>query len=267
MAAKPTKAYRDIDFLTSPDARTLRILAEYVEPEARFQREGIQSIIAFFGSARAVPQDEADAALEEARERGVDGEELERLVRATKLARYYEDARCLARDLTMWSREIGDKHEAFVLCSGGGPGMMEACNRGAAEAGGRSIGLNISLPMEQHSNPYITDELNLEFHYFFMRKLWFVQLARGMVVFPGGYGTLDEMAEVLTLTQTGRSQPMPIVLYGTEYWNDVLDLDALLRWGTISAEDLDLIYHADTPAQALAYLKEQLDVSPDAPEV
>ena len=138
--------------------------------------------------------------------------------------------------------------------------MMEAGKRGASEAGGRSIGLNISLPMEQHPNPYITDELNLEFHYFFMRKLWFVQLARGMVVFPGGFGTLDEMAEVLPLTQTGRSQPMPIILYGSEYWDDVLDFDALLRWGTISVEDLDLIYRADTPAQALAYLKEHLTV-------
>ena len=260
MARELTKAYRDIDFLTSPDARTLRILAEYMEPAARFHREGIGSIIAFFGSARALPQMEADAALEEARQQGVDGEELGRLERACKLARYYEDARTLARDLTEWSREIGDENEAFVLCSGGGPGMMEACNRGAAEAGGRSVGLNISLPMEQHPNPYITDELNLEFHYFFMRKLWFVQLARGMVVFPGGFGTLDEMAEVLTLTQTGRSQPMPIVLYGNEFWDDVLDLEALLRWGTISPEDLDLIHRADTPAQALAYIKEHLTV-------
>jgi len=261
MASKPAKAYRDIDFLTSPDARTLRILAEYLEPEARFHREGISSIIAFFGSARALPQEEADAALEEARRQGgVDAEELDRLERACKLARYYEDARCLARDLTEWSREIGDDHEAFVLCSGGGPGIMEACNRGANEAGGRSLGLNISLPMEQQPNPYITDELNLEFHYFFMRKLWFVQLAKGMVAFPGGYGTLDELAEVLTLTQTGRSQPMPIVLYGTEYWKEVIDFDALLRWGTINAEDLDLLYLADTPAQALAYLKENLTV-------
>ncbi|MFH1570113.1 MAG: LOG family protein [Gemmatimonadota bacterium] len=253
-----TKAYRDIGFLTSPDARTLRILAEYLEPESRFRRQGIDNIIAFFGSARARPLDEAQGSLAAARKRGATAERVAELEPALKLARYYEDARHLARRLTEWSMELGGDRQAFTLCSGGGPGIMEACNRGAAEAGGRSIGLNISLPHEQEPNPYITPELNLEFHYFFMRKLWFVHLACAMVIFPGGLGTLDEMAELLTLTQTGRSRSMPIVIYGSEYWKEVLSFDAMVRWGTIGPEDLALFRLADSPDEAFGFLREQL---------
>ena len=252
-----TKAYRDIEFLTSSHARTLRILAEYMEPESRFERERISDIIVFFGSARALPRDEAEEQLQTGRQRGVDATELERLEAQVLLSRYYEDARELAGLLTQWAGQQ-ETEEPFVICSGGGPGIMEAANRGAAEVGGRSIGLNISLPHEQEPNPYITDTLNLEFHYFFMRKLWFVHLACAVVVFPGGYGTLDEMAEVLTLIQTGRSGSMPVVLYGTRYWDEVLDLDALRRWGTISPQDLSLFHRSDSPQEAFAYLREQL---------
>ena len=253
----PTKAYRDIEFLTGPHARTLRILAEYVEPESRFERERISDIVVFFGSARALPRDEAEEQLRAGRRRGVDTAELQRLETRVELSRYYEDARELAGLLTRWARQQ-EGEEPFVICSGGGPGIMEAANRGAAEAGGRSVGLNISLPHEQEPNPYITDALNLEFHYFFMRKLWFVHLACAVVVFPGGFGTLDEMAEVLTLIQTGRSGSMPVVLYGTPFWDDVLDLDALCRWGTISPEDLSLFHRSDSPQEAFEYLREQL---------
>ena len=252
------KAYRDIDFLTSQDARTLRILAEYLEPESRFRREGVQNLIAFFGSARARPLEEAEAALAAARNRGASQEQVAAFEGEVRLAQYYEDARLLGHLLTEWARSEGNGSERFVLCSGGGPGIMEACNRGASEAGGRSIGLNISLPREQESNPYITPELNLEFHYFFMRKLWFVHLACATVIFPGGYGTLDEFAEVLTLTQTGRSRPMPIVLYGSEFWDEVLDFEALCKWGVIDKSDIDLCHRSDSPQEAFEYLKAEL---------
>lgn len=261
----PIKAYRDLDFLTGPRARTLRILAEYLEPEARFEREDVDKTIVFFGSARARSHDDATADLAAGRQRNAPAEEIERLETALRLSRYYEDARTLAHRLTEWSIDLCQRDkEGFVLCSGGGPGMMEACNRGAHEAGGRSVGLNISLPHEQEPNPYITDELNVEFHYFFMRKLWFVQMAIGLVVFPGGFGTLDELAEVLTLIQTGRSQPMPVVLYGADFWNEVIDFDALRRWGTISPEDLDLFRLCDTADEAFAVLHESLSAGLEA---
>jgi hypothetical protein len=253
------KAYRDIDFLTSQQARTLRILAEYLEPEARFEREDVDQTIVFFGSARARPEEDLRRELEAARRREASPAHIQGIESQLRLAHYYEDARVLSRRLTEWARQLcSDGKDGFVLCSGGGPGLMEACNRGAHEAGGRSIGLNISLPREQEANAYITDELNIEFHYFFMRKLWFVKMAVALVAFPGGFGTLDELAEVLTLIQTGRSQPMPVLVYGSEFWNEVLDFDALVRWGTISPEDLELFHVCDTPDDALAYLQQQL---------
>jgi uncharacterized protein (TIGR00730 family) len=257
----PTKSYRDIDFLTSPQARTLRILAEYLEPEARFESQDVSNTLVFFGSARSRPLEEVQADLDAARQRQAPADQITPLENALRLARYYEDARVLSKLLTEWAQKLcRDEREDFVVASGGGPGMMEACNRGAHEAGGRSVGLNISLPFEQAPNPYITPELSLEFHYFFMRKLWFVQLAIGLVVFPGGFGTLDELAEVLTLIQTGRSSPMPVVVYGKQFWEETVDFEALARWGTISQEDLDLFHVCDDPHEALAYLQQQLEL-------
>lgn len=254
----PTKAYRNLDFLTGPQARTLRILAEYLEPESRFEAQGVQDMVVFFGSARALDPAAAAAQLAAAIAVGAPEAEQARRRMACRLARYYDDARELARQLAVWSRTACHRTEAFVIGSGGGPGLMEAANRGAADAGCRSVGLNISLPHEQAPNTYITPELNLEFHYFFMRKLWFVHLACALVAFPGGFGTLDELAEVLTLIQTGRSRQMPVVLYGREFWREVLDLEALVRWGTIAADDLDLIGWADSPAEAFTYLQDRL---------
>ncbi len=232
-------AYKDDDFLDSDDARPLRILAEYLGPMHAFSLENIRDTIVFFGSARI---DE-------------DG----------PLGRFYRDARELARLVTSWSlsQPTGAKH--FVVCSGGGPGIMEAANRGAAEAGGRTIGLNIGLPHEQRPNPYITRELSFEFHYFFMRKLWFSHLARALIVFPGGFGTLDELMEILTLSQTHKlARQIPVVLYGSHYWQEIIDFDALVRYGMISAEDLNLFQFADDPLTALEMLQTGIAREPEA---
>ena len=227
-------AYHDRGFLDSDDGRPLRILSEYLQPLQAFQRERIHDTIVFFGSARL-------------REDG-------------PLGRYYAEARELARLVTAWSRSLPCDARRFVVCTGGGGGIMEAANRGATDAGGRTIGLNIGLPHEQRPNPYITPGLGFEFHYFFMRKLWFAHLARAMVAFPGGLGTLDELTEILTLTQTGKlARPIPVVLYGRSYWTEVVDFDALVRHGMIAARDLELFQYADTPADAFALLERGLE--------
>jgi uncharacterized protein (TIGR00730 family) len=232
-------AYRDGEFLESDAARPLRILAEYLAPLEAFRRERIQDTIVFFGSARL----------------GRDG----------PLGRYYEEARELARLVTEWSKSLPSGSQRFIVCSGGGPGIMEAANRGASEAKGRTIGLNIGLPHEQRPNPYITRELCFEFHYFFMRKLWFAHLARALVVFPGGFGTLDELMEMLTLQQTGKlARRTPILLYGPEFWKEIVDFEALVRHGMIAREDLDLFTFADDPATALALLQGWLRPEPEA---
>lgn len=251
----PRKAYRNDKFLNSKDARVLRILSEYMEPEARFEEFQVRDTVVFFGSARFVSRDEAEKRLKAAQDQDTDVTAAERDL---EMSAYYEAARELAGRLTEWSKALEGEDARFIVCSGGGPGIMEAANRGASEAAGINAGLNISLPLEQADNPFITRELNFEFHYFFMRKLWFVQMAVGLVVFPGGFGTLDELAEVLTLIQTGRSQPMPIIVYGSEFWDDVIDFDALCRWGTISPEDLSLFHRCDTPDEAFACLKQNL---------
>jgi uncharacterized protein (TIGR00730 family) len=227
-------AYKNEDFLDSADARAVRILSEYLEPLSHFRREKIRDTVVFFGSARIHPPE-------------------------SPLARYYEDARTLARLLTEWSEEIKNSSRRFVVCSGGGPGIMEAANRGAAEGGGKTIGLNIGLPFEQFPNPYISPELCFEFHYFFMRKFWFAYLAKALVVFPGGFGTMDELMELLTLAQTGKlAKKMVIVLYGSDYWKEIVNFDALVKYGTISPEDLELFQFADDPQTALSILKEGL---------
>ena len=227
-------AYRNEKFLNSPDARGIRILSEYLEPLSHFRRERIRDTIVFFGSAR----------IEETH----------------PLARYYEDARKLAGMMTRWSDGLEEPTRRFVVCSGGGPGIMEAANRGASENNGKSIGLNIGLPFEQSENPYITPDLGFEFHYFFMRKFWFAYLAKAMVFFPGGFGTLDELMEVLTLAQTRKlNKKIIIVLYGKEFWSEVLNLSALVRHGTISESDLKLFDFADSPEDAFNILVEQLN--------
>ena len=264
-APSPSKgaplAYENRAFLNSPDGRAIRILAEYSEPLARFRRERIQDTIVFFGSARFFPPpDDCDSPA--SGEPGAAGH-----AAAEETARYCQDARRLAFMLTRWTRTLKSRRHRFVVTSGGGPGIMEAANRGAAEAGGKTIGLNIRLPFEQTANPYITPALNFEFHYFFMRKYWFAYLAKGLVVFPGGYGTLDELFELLTLMQTGKlAKRIVIVIYGTSYWKNVLNLDFLVEKGAISAEDRELFHHADTPEQAFAILQSELTRHHLAPE-
>ena len=262
------KAYENADFLKSSDARVIRMLCEYLEPLRRLQRLGIRETIVFFGSARARSPEAVRAEYESAMaERKAAGgkpskelrRRIDRLQWASTLAKYYGEAAELSRLLTQWARSL-NQGKRFVICSGGGPGIMEAANRGATEiAGGPSAGLTISLPKEERPNPFITPELLFEFHYFFMRKLWFVYLACGLVVFPGGFGTMDEFFEVLTLVQTRKiDRPLPIVLYGRRFWEDFLDMNALVRWGTISPEDLRLFKIVDSPQEGFDHLKTQL---------
>jgi uncharacterized protein (TIGR00730 family) len=232
-------AYREESFLQSAESRPLRILSEYLWPLTHFRDEKIQDTIVFFGSAR--------------------------IQETGPLGRYYQEARELAGLLTTWAASVAppaensEPHRRFVICSGGGPGIMEAANRGASEAGGKTIGLNIGLPFEQRPNSYITPELCFEFHYFFMRKFWFAYMAKALVVFPGGFGTLDEMFEILTLVQTDKlSKKIAVVLYGREYWERVLDLEPMAEWGAIAEKDLELLHYADTPADAFQHLRDQL---------
>jgi uncharacterized protein (TIGR00730 family) len=228
--ARAPLAYKNESFLDSDDARPLRILAEYLQPLYAFQRESICGTVVFFGSARL----RADGAL----------------------GQYYDAARELARLVTQWSNSLSEDVCQCVVCTGGGGGIMEAANRGAIDAGGKSIGLNIGLPNEQRPNAYISPGLLFEFHYFFMRKLWFAHLARALVVFPGGFGTLDELSEILTLMQTEKiARRIPIVLYGSKYWSEVIDFEALVRHGMIDRADLALFRYADDPATALALLQ------------
>ncbi|MFT4114460.1 MAG: TIGR00730 family Rossman fold protein [Silvibacterium sp.] len=273
-------AYENPGFLNSPDGRIIRILSEYSEPLARFRHERIQDTVVFFGSARFRGLDEANRQLEllentgstaraPQEEQPATAPELEqgtatelsrrRAEAAVEMAHYYEDARTLARMLTEWAQGLKARRHRFVVTSGGGPGIMEAANRGAYEAGGKSIGLNIRLPFEQFPNPYITPELNFEFHYFFMRKYWFAYLAKALVVFPGGFGTLDEMFELLTLAQTGKlAKKITVIMYGSSYWKDVINLDVLVDKGAISPRDRELFTFADTPEKAFELLRDGL---------
>src|SRR5206468_3942712 len=258
-------AYLYPEFLESAEARPIRILAEYLEPLRRFKEQKIQDTVVFFGSARVQSRDRSERALQTLRARGereTDARyeaELAQGRRAVEWARYYEEARELARLLTAWSLTLESENHRFVVTSGGGPGIMEAANRGAREAGGKTIGLNIRLPFEQGANPYITDGLHFEFHYFFMRKFWFAYLAKALVIFPGGFGTCDELFEILTLVQTDKlSKQIGIVLYGSEYWNQVLDFGPMAEWGAIGPKDLTLVQRADTPAEAFEILRAHL---------
>ncbi|WP_420239364.1 TIGR00730 family Rossman fold protein [Telmatobacter bradus] len=276
-------AYENPHFLNSPDGRLIRIVAEYIEPLARFRREQIQDTIVFFGSARFRGREEADHALEllentgstqaapsheqPASEPGSSELQLKRATAAVEMARFYEDARKLAALLTRWSMQLPSSKNRFVVTSGGGPGIMEAANRGAHEAGGKTLGLNIKLPFEQFPNPWITPALNFEFHYFFMRKLWFAYLSKALVVFPGGFGTLDEMFEILTLAQTNKlAKKITVVIYGSQYWKNVFNLETLVNTGAISPKDLELFEFADTPERAFEILKRGLTENYLVPE-
>jgi uncharacterized protein (TIGR00730 family) len=262
MSEKPVtilpKAYQDGRFLDSPDGRPVRILSEYLEPRARFAANDVADTIVFMGSARWLSRDLAEATLEQI-EKGGDEDEIRRARTGLAMSRYYEEARELAHRLTTWSKERQDQSRRFVVCTGGGPGIMEAANRGASEARGINIGLNIEIPTEQHENPYVTRALGFNFHYFFMRKFWFVYLAKAVVFFPGGYGTLDELFETLTLVQTGKlTKRLPLVLYGTDYWKTIVNWDALVENGAISPGDPDLLFHADSVDDAFDYLTTEL---------
>jgi uncharacterized protein (TIGR00730 family) len=258
-------AYENLDYLRGQDARTIRVLAEYMEPAFRFKKENINNSIVFFGSARSLPLAQARPRyrkmMREARSLS-GAKKADRVEAAQKLmalAVYYGDAVKLAKMITVWSQKIKDPAKRFYLCSGGGPGMMEAANRGARLAGGKSIGLNISLPFEQRPNPFITPRLNFQFHYFFIRKFWFTYLAKAIFVFPGGFGTMDEAFEILTLCQTKKlSRDLPIVFYGKKYWDEILNFDALRRWGVIDPADLKLIKTVDSPEEAFRYLISKL---------
>jgi uncharacterized protein (TIGR00730 family) len=258
-------AYLDPEFLDSEEARPLRILAEYLEPLGRFKRANVQDTVVFFGSARIHSREHATQALERLRRRfgqspdAEGNEHLRRGQRALEWSRYYEEARELARLLTEWTMTLVSPHHRFVVASGGGPGIMEAANRGAHEAGGKTVGLNIKLPFEQGANKYISPELHFEFHYFFMRKFWFAYLAKSLVIFPGGFGTLDEMFEILTLMQTEKlAKQIQIILYGTEYWDPILNLQPLVEWGAILERDTELLRRADSPREAFELLKMHL---------
>ena len=252
------KAYKNLEFLNSVHARPIRILAEYMEPRARFDHYDVRDTVVFFGSARAKPEDTAKQLLVEA-ERGSDEQALLYAQRHVKLSRFYEEARELAAMMTHWSKELDAPGRRFIVTTGGGPGIMEAANRGASEAAGMSVGLGISLPMEATMNPYITRELAFEFHYFFMRKFWFVYLAKAMIVFPGGFGTLDELFELLTLVQTLKiEREIPVVLYGDDFWGPLIEFQQMVDWGTISPEDVNLFKRCSTPKEAFDYVTSEL---------
>src|SRR3990172_6798821 len=252
---RPVKAYRNKSFLDSKDARVLRILAEYFEPKSRFDRHRIEDTIVFMGSARIKPRLKTEEEI-----RAADGGHNSDATQSDlDLSSYYEKARELARRLTAWSKTLDPGHRRFVVCTGGGPGLMEAANQGASDARGVNIGLTISIPAEEFDNPFVTRDLRFHFHYFFMRKYWFAYLAKAVIVFPGGFGTLDELFELPTLVQTRKMhKPLPIVLFGTRYWEEVINFDALVKHGNIDAVDVNLVYRTDSVDVAYDYITKQL---------
>jgi uncharacterized protein (TIGR00730 family) len=266
------KAYGNREFMYGKDARIIRMMAEYMHPEHQFKKHSINNTIIFFGSARIKSREQYDKLIDDLQERralAVDDERAElraRIADARRqrtMAQYYHAAEDLARRITLWSQSLPPS-QRFVVCSGGGPGIMEASNKGAKEAGGLSIGLNISLPFEQYPNPYITDSLNFEFHYFFMRKFWFAYMAKALVIFPGGFGTLDELMEILTLVQTEKiRKEMPILIYGEQFWRKVINLEHLAKTGMISKNDVRLFQFVNSPAEAFRVLKKRLSVIHD----
>jgi uncharacterized protein (TIGR00730 family) len=260
------KAYENLEFLKSTDARIIRILSEFLEPTYRFKKFNIKDTIVFFGSSRIKPPKKTKAKyneiLKKIKKSNNPSKQLLKDLEIAKvefeMSKYYEDAIKLSYMLTRWSKSLND-FQHFVICSGGGPGIMEAANLGAKKAGGKSIGFNISIPAEQYPNKYITKELGFEFHYFFIRKFWFAYLGKALVIFPGGFGTMDELFEILTLIQTKKiKKKMTIVIYGRDYWNQVVNFEAMVRMRTVDAPDLNLLKFVDTPEEAFEYLKDEL---------
>ncbi len=264
---RPIKAYKNVEFLNSPAARNIRILSEMMEPADRLRRHKIRDLVVFFGSARTPSPEKAKAEFNIIKNKLNNSHtnhhklktELEFAQTQLKMSEYYAAAEELSYKLTKWFKHVAKSDRHLVICSGGGPGIMEAANKGAKKAKGLSMGLNISLPMEQFPNPYIDKELSFEFHYFFIRKFWFLYLSKCIVAFPGGFGTLDEFFEVLTLIQTGKTKKhMPIILFGSEYWNEVINFNKLLKWGTISKEDLNLFKIYDDVDEAFEHIKKEI---------
>ena len=254
----PVKAYKNQDFLNSADGRTIRILSEYYEPKARFAKNKIVDTIVFFGSARLISRKDALKLVNDAKKEksGSSKRNFERAVKILEMSKYYEEAVELSKKLTEWSKTINGGKKRFLICTGGGPGIMEAANKGAYLAGGHSLGLNISIPFEQYVNKYVDPKLAFEFHYFFMRKLWFVYLAKALIVFPGGFGTLDELMEVLTLVQTKKvTKKMKIIIYDEAYWREIINFDALVEHGTINKEDMKLFDFCNSVDEAFSKIK------------
>ncbi len=264
---QPRKAYKMSEFLDSPDARLIRILSEFLEPQARFRKHRISDTVVFFGSARIKAPEVSKEELKSAEARAKEGGTQEKLWleqarRNVRMSDYYRDAAKLSQMITEWSKGLGRGKRRFIVCSGGGPGIMEAANKGAHDAKGISIGFNISIPFEKNNNRYISRELNFEFHYFFIRKYWFAYMAKALVIFPGGFGTIDELLEMMTLIQTEKiKKRIPIVIYGSEYWKSVLNFSEMVKWGTLSPKDLDLFHLSDSPQDAFDYLVGELTKS------
>jgi len=259
---RPSKAYLNDTFLRSSDARQLRILSEYIEPESRLAHYQVEDTIVFMGSARFISREQAETELKAAEAAGGD---VARARMRLEMSRYYEASRELAHRLTEWSKGLSGGARRFVVCTGGGPGIMEAANRGASEARGVNVGLSISLPMEESGNRYITRELSFQFHYFFMRKFWFAYLAKAVIFMPGGFGTFDELFELLTMVQTGKiKKHMPLVLFGKSFWDEVVNFEALARYGCIDARDVDLFYRTDSVDDAFNYLVAELSKHAEA---
>ena len=266
----PKAPHEDPKFMSSTPARPIRILAEYLHPLAQLKKEGIGDTIVMFGSARIASHENSAARLAKLKATNTANWSVQRLKHhrealreaksALEMSRYYEEARQLSHKITTWALSLGPRPRRFVISSGGGPGIMEAANRGAYEAGGKSIGLSIELPHEQFANPYISPELSFNFHYFFMRKLWFAQIAKALIVFPGGFGTMDELWEMMTLSQTGKMAKNTLILiYGRKYWSEVLNLKAMVRWGMINQNEYKLLKFADTPDEAFDVIRTGLE--------
>lgn len=267
MTKPVVKAYNNLDFLQSHDARIIRVLSELIEPNSRLHKYNVENTIVFFGSARIKSKTTAEKYLSKTRKlcRGKKnpGKKLLNDLESAKtdlyMSQYYEKARSLSFKLTQWAKKTTKNKSKLLMCSGGGGGIMSAANLGATEAGGKSIGFNISLPFEQMINNYITEELAFEFHYFFIRKFWFAYMAKALIVFPGGFGTLDEMTEILTLIQTGKIQKkLPVILFGTDYWKKVINFEEMIKYNTISKSDLKLFNFFDDVVEAFKFLKKEL---------